>query len=395
MSIRRCAIAVVCLVVAALAPRSQAHPPVPTVAIIDVQAGGHVHITVTHDALAYALNDTSVNVTDPQMHALLKGAESELAAALQDGRERFAGSFRLFADGAPITCAVDLAPTMEGMRRWIADHPTLRLPCTMDYVLSAELPPGTHELAVRLPPVLSDVLVSFERPGLEPLVIPLAPGEMSPAVDVRMASPPSGSEPPTEITSGAPPPRLIGVLAIAWRYLRLGYTHIIPYGADHALFVIGLFLLTPRVKDLVWQITMFTIAHSVTLTLATLGIVRISPSIVEPVIALTIMFIAIENLISKEARPWRGAIAFVFGLVHGLGFASALMSVGLPTGQLATGLIAFNVGVEGGHITVLGLAFLLLGWWRDKPWYRARITIPLSIIIALIAGVWMIRRVVF
>src|SRR6185295_17576059 len=117
------------------------------------------------------------------------------------------------------------------------------------------------------------------------------------------------------------------------------------------------------------------------LTLATLHLVTIPGSIVEPTIALTIAFIGIENLFARKVHGWRPAVAFIFGLVHGLGFASGLMEIGLPTGQLAAGLVAFNVGVEGGHLTVLAAAFLVLGWWRNKPWYRKRVAIPISSLI--------------
>jgi uncharacterized membrane protein len=167
-----------------------------------------------------------------------------------------------------------------------------------------------------------------------------------------------------------------------------------PGGTDHAVFVLGLFLLSPRVKALLWQITAFTIAHSITLTLATLHLVSIRASIVEPTIALTIAFIGVENVCTRKVHAWRPVVAFIFGLVHGLGFASGLMEVGLPTGQLAAGLIAFNVGVEGGHVTVLGAAFLFLGWWRSKPWYRKLVAIPISTGIAGIAFFWMIQRIV-
>src|SRR6185295_8754589 len=141
-----------------------------------------------------------------------------------------------------------------------------------------------------------------------------------------------------------------------WRYVILGFTHIIPQGADHALFVLGLFLLTPRVKALLWQITAFTIAHSLTLTLATFHLLKLPSIVIEPTIAASIAFIAVENLATTKVHAWRPVVAFVFGLVHGMGFASALSEVGLPTGQLVAALVAFNVGVECGHVTVLAAA---------------------------------------
>ena len=126
----------------------------------------------------------------------------------------------------------------------------------------------------------------------------------------------------------------VGFLNVVWRYIRLGFTHIIPRGLDHALFVLGLFLLSPRLKPLLWQITAFTIAHSITLFLTTFRVISMPAAIVEPTIAATIAFVAIENMFVTRVHPWRPAVAFIFGLVHGMGFASALAEVGLPTGQL-------------------------------------------------------------
>jgi hypothetical protein len=185
----------------------------------------------------------------------------------------------------------------------------------------------------------------------------------------------------------------MGWLQVAWRYVALGFTHIVPRGLDHALFVLGLFLLSPRFKSLLWPVTAFTIAHSTTLTLTTFHLVRLPAAVVEPAIAATIAFVAVENLVTDKVHPWRVAVAFIFGLVHGMGFASALSDIGLPTGQLVAGLVAFNVGVEGGHLAVLACAAVLLGWSRNKPWYRKRVAIPLSVAITLVALAWVVQRI--
>lgn len=363
-----------------------AHPTLSSVALVKVGADGRVRITLIHDSLAYALNDTSARVSDPEMYALLAGPETELEAALKDGRERMESGFRLVADGAPVAFRIAEAPNIEGVRKWKAENPGRQLPVKLEFVIEADLPRGAARMSVRFPGVLSDVLLSVDRPGLEPAVLPLSPGEVSPGIDVRMATGAGG-----EVGRGDQKPA--GFWEVAWRYTKLGYHHIMPEGTDHMLFVLGLFLLSPRVKAVAWQITAFTLAHSLTLTLAALHLVSIPSRIVEPTIALTIAFIGVENLVTRKVHSWRPVVAFVFGLVHGLGFASGLMEVGLPTGQLAAGLIAFNVGVEGGHLTVLLAAFLLLGWWRNKSWYRARISIPISLVIAGVAVWWGVHRV--
>jgi hypothetical protein len=146
-------------------------------------------------------------------------------------------------------------------------------------------------------------------------------------------------------------------------------------------------------KTIIWQATAFTVAHSVTLALSMKSIITLPAEIVEPIIALSILFIAIENILLKELKPSRVLVVFIFGLIHGLGFASALNEVGLPRNQFATSIVSFNVGVELGQIAVIILIYLLLLLpFRDKPWYRQRVVIPVSILIALMAGYWSVER---
>ena len=179
-------------------------------------------------------------------------------------------------------------------------------------------------------------------------------------------------------------------------YSVIGFEHIIPKGLDHILFVIGLFLLSVRLSPLLWQITSFTIAHSVTLALAVLGYIQLPSSIVEPLIALSIVYVSIENIISDKLHRWRPIIIFLFGLLHGLGFASVLHEIGLNHDYFITGLVAFNVGLELGQISVILLCFMLVGFWfRHKSWYRSRITTPASLVIALVGSFWFIERVFF
>lgn len=181
--------------------------------------------------------------------------------------------------------------------------------------------------------------------------------------------------------------------AALWKdYLRLGFEHILPKGLDHILFVLGLFLLTARLKPLLWQVTAFTVAHSVTLALAMLDIVTLPPRVVEPLISLSISYVAVENLLVSELKPWRPAVVFLFGLLHGLGFAGVLHEIGLPQGQLVAALISFNVGVELGQLAVVLIAFAVLGWFRHKAWYRRAVTIPLSALIALVGAYWTVQR---
>ena len=181
--------------------------------------------------------------------------------------------------------------------------------------------------------------------------------------------------------------------AVFSQYLVLGFTHILPKGLDHMLFVLGLFLLSTRLAPLLWQVTAFTLAHSITLALSMYGVIALSPAIVEPLIAASIVAVAVENLLTARLHAWRIFVVFGFGLLHGLGFAGVLTEIGLPRDEFVTGLIAFNVGVEGGQLAVIALAFLVVGYWfRHRPWYRARVVLPLSALIALTGAYWMVER---
>ena len=180
---------------------------------------------------------------------------------------------------------------------------------------------------------------------------------------------------------------------VVWFYLKLGFEHILPAGLDHILFIVGLCLLSTRFKPIFWQATAFTVAHSITLALSMKSIITLPSAIVEPIIALSIMFIAIENMVIKELKPWRILIVFCFGLIHGLGFASSLSEIGLPRNRFFSSILAFNTGVELGQIAVILAVFLLLIIpFGGKVWYRKFIVNPLSVAIAIIAGYWTITR---
>lgn len=183
---------------------------------------------------------------------------------------------------------------------------------------------------------------------------------------------------------------------VIWYYLKLGFTHIIPEGFDHILFVAALCLLSRKIKVILWQATAFTVAHSITLALSMKNIIVAPPAIVEPVIALSIVFVAIENLLLSELKPWRIALVFMFGLVHGMGFASSLNEIGLPRNQFFTSILSFNAGVELGQVAVILAMFSLLvlpfGKWIA---YRRKIVYPLSLGIGAVAMFWTVQRLFF
>lgn len=413
--------AVVAVLVAAAVAR--AHPALGTVVsvhVVQTPNGPMIEAVVLHDALAYALNDTSTRVSDPQMRGLLEGPREELAAALQDGRERFASGFWIEVDGERLAIELVVTPTVEHVDQWRLDSPAMPLPCKGEFVARARLPRDARGIRVRAPEVFDQIILSVSVPGHEVVFMPVAAGEESPTFDVQVADGADEAaaavdegavaadeadgardgEAAGEIAAAPTPPLLASEgdgpswLDVAWRYAVLGFHHIVPDGHDHELFILGLFLLNTRVRDVLWQTTAFTIAHTCTLSLATLGLVAAPSWIIEPIIAASIAFIAIENMVTKRVSPWRPAVAFLFGLVHGMGFASGLVEIGMPADQLATAIIGFNLGVEGGHLLILAGAYATLGWWRERTWYRGYVAIPLSAIIAAIAVFWFVERVI-
>ncbi|MBC6697004.1 HupE/UreJ family protein [Hymenobacter sp. BT190] len=181
-----------------------------------------------------------------------------------------------------------------------------------------------------------------------------------------------------------------------WIYLQLGFEHILPLGLDHILFVLSIALLEPRLKSVLVQATAFTVAHSITLGLAMYGLISPPADIIEPIIALSILFVALENILVSKLNPWRVVVVFGFGLVHGMGFASVLTGLGLPRRLFLESLLAFNVGVELGQVAVILLAWGLVGYWvGQKPWYKRRVVVPASVVIGLIAAYWTVERVFF
>lgn len=272
-----------------------------------------------------------------------------------------------------------------------------RVPVTLSFphhgtALASEAPvPSVYGLVARLEGVVPEmaVTVSFRASRAFPPVqlTVLDQGEIR---GLRELLEQGGESTPFVLEGGEAPE--VDRWQVAGQYLVLGFWHIVPEGLDHILFVLGLFLLAARARPLLFQVTAFTAAHAVTLTLATLGWVSLPSSVVEPLIALSIVWIAVENVLSDQLRSWRPAVVFAFGLLHGLGFAGVLAELGLPTAERSAALVSFNLGIELGQLVVLGAAFLLIGWARHRPWYRTRLTIPLSCGIAAIGLFWTVER---
>jgi len=185
------------------------------------------------------------------------------------------------------------------------------------------------------------------------------------------------------------------ILEIIKQYIQLGFTHVIPFGFDHILFILSIFFLNSNIKSVIIQCSVFTIAHSITLGLSAVDFLVVDTKIIEPLIALSIVITAIENIVSEKVNKRRLVVIFLFGTIHGLGFASALKETGIDRSHFFLSLLCFNFGVEIGQIiVVLAAYFIVSKWFRYKEWYKQRIVYPVSSIIGIIAMYWTIERII-
>lgn len=248
---------------------------------------------------------------------------------------------------------------------------------------SGNIPAGVKEVALRFSPLLGSIVLKVVRPEQE--MINTATLSDNYQISNKSASAmQSGNLLPTTITLGLD-------------YIYQGFVHIIPRGLDHILFVLALLLFAKRRSTLIWQVSAFTLAHTITLALGIYGVIELSSAIVEPLIALSIVYVGLENIYRAKhhtVSQIRLPVIFVFGLLHGLGFASVLGDVGLPPSQYVLSLISFNMGVELGQLTVIALAFICLTPFRQKHWYQNKLVLALNIAIAMVAMYWLIERLV-
>ena len=198
---------------------------------------------------------------------------------------------------------------------------------------------------------------------------------------------------PSFIVEAAP-----STIGVATTYLTLGIEHILS-GIDHLLFVLAMLILVRGPRRLIWTVTAFTAAHSITLAAATLGLVRVAPGPVEAVIALSIVFVAMEIVHGHQGRSgiterWPWIVAFTFGLLHGFGFAGALAKLGLPEGAIPLALLFFNLGVEAGQLVFVAAALTLIAVWSrlGVPWANWAWRLPVYGI-GSVAAFWTLERV--
>ena len=337
-----------------------------------------VDMTVNLEAIVTEIgaehDDTDDSPKADQYNSLRGMSSAELRAELDTYLPQLLSQISLRQESSSEATGKDLKLTLASV-----DVPAVgdvRLARDTTMVIQADRPPSARAISWTWGEQYGPIILRADNPDTagEPFTQYLQPGLTSDLIAIE-----SG----TVQSSGSG----------FFDYLVIGFEHIIPKGLDHILFVIGLFLLSPRFRPIVLQISMFTLAHTVTLALGITGVIALSPQIVEPLIALSIAVVCFENLFSRQARKSRLVMVFLFGLLHGLGFAGVLSEIGLPGGRFVSSLLAFNIGVELGQLCVVLACFALVGWWfGSRSWYRKVVVIPASLLIGAVGLFWFAQR---
>ncbi len=352
---------------------ASAHEMRPAVATLELEDEGVLRVRLEINLEAWlsgvdpALDDTDDSPVAPTYDRLRALSSGELVDAAKSRLADLADTVRIASRGVSVAMSVTAIEVLPAEDDELPRDTLVRL--------VGGLPEGADSLTYQVDASLPDTAVRLLLADSDAKVQYVKTGEISDSLSLDAA-----------VTRSW--------LAIALEYIELGFTHILPKGLDHIVFILGLTLISKRLIDLVLQVTAFTVAHSVTLALGLYGVVNIAPFIVEPLIAASIVYIAVENIWHRRVNVSRTLVVFVFGLLHGLGFAGVLMELGLPQRDFVTGLLAFNIGVELGQLAVIVLAYLAVGVWvLNKSWYRQRVAIPASALIGTIGLFWLVQRV--
>ena len=362
----------VALCVITLASAVRAHEVLPSIADME-RDGDRLVFDVRLNLESFVAGIDQAEVTDTN-----EAAEADTYDALRAlDPAALAAEFRAFwpamAEGIDIRAGdARLDPVLEDVT--VQPEEDIEVPRTSELQFSVTLPEGAETASVGWDRSFGTLVL--RQMGVEaPYDGYLEPGDRTPEIALG-----GGSQ--------------AGGWATFFNYIPVGVDHIVPLGLDHILFVLGLFFLSTRLAPLLWQISAFTLAHTITLALAALGYVSVPASIVEPLIALSIVYVAVENLFTSGLNPWRPVIVFGFGLLHGLGFASVLAEFGLPESSFIPALIGFNVGVELGQLMVIAVAFICT--WRAvenartgdaEPWVAAAYLVATVAVMSLVVPV--------
>ena len=347
----------------------------PALIEISVYAEGRyrIEIRASIEALLTGINaqykDTTQAPTAEEYDRLRELEAPALAEAFAPFRQKMLEAVELRLDGEPVV------PRISKVDIPVPGY--TKVPRISLIVLEGAIPAGTRSLSWYYPAAFGDNAVRVRQVDEVKEQWHWSPWQWIRDDSVSQ---------PFSLTEVFSPP---GFIDVVLEYGAAGFDHIIPQGLDHILFVRGLFLFSTRMRPLLWQVTMFTIAHSITLAMAMTGVLELPARIVEPLIALSIAYVGIENIWHRSLHRSRLVLVFAFGLLHGLGFASMLADFGMPDDAFFTALISFNLGVELGQLAVVGLAFLAVGMWLgEKPYYRRLVVIPGSLLISLVGLYW-------
>ncbi|MBM4197966.1 MAG: HupE/UreJ family protein [Gammaproteobacteria bacterium] len=369
----RCALALLCILGLLVAETGLAHRLRPAIVTVTFDTDGRytAALQLNLEALLAGIGPEHEDTSQAPQAAAYDELRELPRAALQARLDKFAP--RLLAG---IALRFDDRPASPQLLQ--AEIPAvgdIAIERLTTITLAGDIPPGSRVMSWRYEPAFGDSVLRIALPDGTVL-----------RADWLTAGTAST---PFELDPALVPVR--STADVFRDYTVLGFTHILPKGLDHILFVLGIFLLSARWRPLLVQVTAFTIAHSITLALSLYGLVSLPGTVVEPLIALSIVYVAVENILIGELRAWRTWVVFGFGLLHGLGFAGVLKDLGLPTGEFLPALIAFNVGVELGQLTVIGAALLAVGlWFSRRSWYRTQLTVIGAALLAV--GLWFSRR---
>jgi hydrogenase/urease accessory protein HupE len=346
--------------------RVEAHTFERTRTELRVDAARSFEATLRLDLDALALGVDPRTDSETVARALLEMSESDFQKTALGLANLLSRRLRVRADGKPLDFDISFPrlrtrPAREGVEVF-----------GLEVRLKGHLPESASEVSFFASRAFPAIELSFvdEKTGRREFHLCL-PGEECPRI--KLAA---------------------GAADAAWtRFIVVGFRHIVPLGLDHILFVLALFLGGRDLKTLLIQTGLFTLAHSATLALSTFGVVSLSPRIVEPLIALSIAVVGLENVLRPSGvSRRRAAVVFSFGLLHGLGFAGALAETPLVEGQRLLALLLFNLGVELGQIAVLAGALVASLPLRDPVPYRRIVERPLSIGLSCVGLVWALTR---
>ena len=271
----------------------RAHPAQFTTLQVKVLADGHFEASLNIDILSFALGEPSLKTSNEDLEAVLNGPRATLANDLANAGEHFRHEVVVRTDAGNANITSWTLPGLAEVDTVLARNLQPRILMPGEITFSGILPAKAHALAIRLPYVLGDTIQLLELPHGNSYDEPVSAGNYSSQIKIELQ--PQGSW-----------EKLIAI----GRYITVGFHHIIPEGTDHILFVLGLFLFSARIKPLLWQVTAFTVAHSITLGLALYGVIRLPSAITEPLIAASIVFVAMENIFVKDLKPWRYVVVF-------------------------------------------------------------------------------------